>query len=456
MEPYPTQYPPREDLPPRVLVAEDDAEMLKLVQHVLAEESYRVIPARDGTEALAVLETGEFDIVLTDIRMPGTDGLEVFRRAMAKNLHQPVILMTAFGSIEAGVRAMREGAYHYLAKPFNIEDLLEVIGGAAEKIRQLRAMGQGAAPELAELPAIVYRSPVMCDLLQMTRDIATSNASVLITGSSGTGKEILARLIHRLSLRNTRPFVAVDCNAIPETLLESELFGHRRGTFTGAVADKAGIIERAHGGTLFLDEIGNLSPSIQAKLLRFLQDRRFRRVGETEERAVNIRLITASNRDLQQEVEKQTFRDDLFYRLSVIHLKIPDLKERREDIMPLVYHFIRKFNTGYQVEGVRQDAMELLVSYPWPGNVRQVENVVERAVILRKAGLIQPRDLPEEIVRGEGLSACSLEEMERRYILRLLQECRGNQSRVARILGINRRTLYRKLRKFGCEAEEPV
>jgi two-component system, NtrC family, response regulator AtoC len=429
--------------------------MLKLVQHVLAEESYSVIPARDGAEALAALETGDFDIVLTDIRMPGADGLEVFRRAMAKRLHQPVILMTAFGSIEAGVRAIREGAYHYLAKPFDIEDLLEVIGGAAEKIRQLRAMGQGAGPDLEGLPAIVYRSPAMRDLLQMTREIAASNASVLITGSSGTGKEILARIIHRLSPRDAMPFVAVDCNAIPETLLESELFGHRRGTFTGAVADKAGIIEQAHGGTLFLDEIGNLSPSIQAKLLRFLQDRRFRRVGETEERAVNIRLISASNRDLLQEIEKQTFRDDLFYRLSVIHLKIPDLQERRDDILPLVYHFIRKFNTGYQVEGVRRDAMELLVSYSWPGNVRQVENVVERAVILRKAGLIQPRDLPEEIVRGESLAACSLEEMERQYILRLLQEYRGNQSRVARILGINRRTLYRKLRKFGYEASEP-
>ena len=253
--------------------------------------------------------------------------------------------------------------------------------------------------------------------------------------------------------------LAVDCNAIPETLLESELFGHRRGSFTGATSDKRGLVEEAGEGTLFLDEIGNISPVVQAKLLRFLQERRFRRVGDTEERAANVRLISATNTDLNLAVEKGTFREDLFYRLSVIPLRIPDLKDRREDIAPLAYHFVRKFNTGYKIEGIRKDALELLLEYPWPGNVRQIENVIERAVILRKAGLIQPRDLPEEIAsRTAPPSAKSLEETEREYILQLLRECNGNQTQVSRILGINRRTLYRKLRKYNAEAagaEEP-
>ena len=434
--------------PIRVLVAEDDEEMLNLIVRILTDEGYQVIPVRDGLEATRILDGGGFDIVLSDVRMPGASGMEVLGRAMAKHLHQPVVLMTAFGSIESAVQAMRDGAYHYLAKPFDIEDLVTVISGAAEKIRQLREMEREIVVPGGFVFPIVFRSVVMKELLLLVQEIADSSATVLLTGNSGTGKELLARTIQGMSTRKTRPFVAVDCNAIPESLLESELFGFRRGAFTGAVTNKQGIIEQANGGTLFLDEIGNLSLSVQAKLLRFLQERTYRRIGEVDEQSVDIRLITATNRDLLAEVQKGTFREDLYYRLSVILLKLPDLKDRREDIAPLVYFFIRKFNRGYQVDGVRQDAMDLLVDYAWPGNVRQLENVLERAVILRKAGLIQPRDLPEEIVQTRAASARSLEEMERQYILRLFRECSGKQSRVARILGINRRTLYRKLRKF--------
>ncbi len=438
--------------PIRILVAEDDDEMRELILRVLADEGYAVVVARDGNEAMSLLEGGAFDLVLSDVRMPGSDGMDVLRRAIARRLHQPIILMTAFGSIETAVEAMREGAYYYLAKPFDLDDLLEIVGGAAARIREQRAFGtERADPGEAAFP-IVFRSRVMADLLHMAREVAASHASVLITGSSGTGKELLARAIHRASRRAGGPFVAVDCSAIPETLMESELFGHRRGSFTGAVGDKPGIIEHAERGTLFLDEVGNLSLPVQAKLLRFLQERRFRRIGDVEERSVDVRLISATNQDLLALVGKGLFRQDLYYRLSVIPLRLPDLRDRRDDVPPLIYHFIRKFNAGYQVEGVRPDALDLLVDYDWPGNVRQLENAIERAVILRRAGLIQPRDLPDEVVQGHRaphLAGRSLEELERRYILELLEGCRGNQSRVARILGINRRTLHRKLLKYG-------
>ena len=443
----------------RILVAEDDEQMVDLLVRVLGEEGYEVTAVRDGAQALAKLEQDPgFDLVLTDLRMPGVDGMELLRRAMARQLRQPVILMTAFGSIESAVQAMREGAYHYLAKPVHIEDLLEIVGSAADVVRQQRGAESAIPGGNASFFPIVFRSASMASLLKMAYEVAASSASVLITGSSGTGKELLARAIHGLSPRASKPFVAVDCNAIPETLLESELFGHRRGAFTGATSDKRGLVEEASEGTLFLDEIGNISQVVQAKLLRFLQERRFRRVGDTEERVVNVRLISASNRDLREAVEQGDFREDLFYRLSVIPLRIPDLKDRREDIAPLAYHFVRKFNSGYKIEGIRKDALELLLEYPWPGNVRQIENVVERAVILRKAGLIQPRDLPEEITTRTAMPAAkSLEETERDYILQLLRECNGNQTQVSRILGINRRTLYRKLRKYSSEvgSEEP-
>jgi DNA-binding NtrC family response regulator len=439
--------------PVRILVAEDDAEMLELLSRVLREEGFRVLPASDGHQALARIEEGDFDLVLSDVRMPGPDGMEVLRRAMASRLHQPVILMTAFGSISSAVEAMRAGAFHYLTKPFNLDDLLEIVNGAATQIRQLRSIHAEAGD--AAFP-IVFRSPAMARLLAMAGEVAPTMASVLIAGASGTGKELLARAIHAISGRGQRPFVPVDCGAIPEGLMESELFGHKRGAFTGSVADKAGIVEEADGGTLFLDEVGNLPASMQAKLLRFLQDRRFRRVGDAVERSVDLRVVSATNRDLSEAVAEGAFREDLYYRLAVISLAIPALRERREDIPPLVYHFIRQFNAeaGYAVEGVRQDALELLVDHAWPGNVRQLENVIERAVILRKAGLVQPSDLPPEMgSNAAGDSSRSLDELERQHILQLLEECGGNRSRVARILGISRRTVYRKLRQYGIDPE---
>lgn len=431
-----------------VLVAEDDPDMLELLRRVLSEDGYTVLPARDGHEAQALLDAGRFDIVLTDVRMPGPDGLSLLRRAMAAKLHQPVILMTAFGSIGDAVQAMHEGAYHYLAKPFDLEQLLEVVGGAAEQIRELRAL---AGPPEEEFFPIVFRSQAMARLLAMARDVAASNATILIQGSTGTGKELLARAIHRLSRRAGGPFVPVDSSAIPETLLEAELFGYRRGAFTGAVEDRAGIIEQAAGGTLFLDEVANLSPQVQSKLLRFLQERRYRRLGDAREAVVDVRVISASNRRLTDLVADGGFREDLYYRLAVIPIELPDLKDRGEDIPPLVYHIIRRCNQegGYRVEGMRRDALDAVLAYPWPGNVRQLENAIERAVILRKAGLLQPSDLPADVPRPAAEERePTLAELEQRHIQRLLVEHGGNQSRVARLLGIDRRTLHRKLKLY--------
>jgi DNA-binding NtrC family response regulator len=431
-----------------VLVVEDDAAMLDLVCQVLSEAGYGVLRARHGHEAARLIDQGQFDLMVTDIRMPGPDGMALLRRALARRLSQPVILMTAFGSVDAAVEAMREGAYYYISKPFEMDDLCDIVASAAARVRQLQAVRNAEGTD-GFFP-IVFRSGAMRELLAMARDVAASNGTIMLTGSSGTGKELLARAIHGMSQRAGRPFVAVDVGAIPEGLAESELFGHTRGAFTDAVGDKRGIIEQADHGTLFLDEVGNLSLGVQAKLLRFLQERRLRRVGAVEERTVDVRLITATNQDLQTLIGRGAFREDLFYRLSVIPLVLPDLRDRREDIAPLVYHFIRKFNRDYRVEGIAPDALDLLTRHAWPGNVRQLENAIERAVILRKAGLIQVRDLPEEIARPPSAfrrGGVSLGELEQRYIEELLEECGGNQSQVARILGINRRTLYRKLRK---------
>lgn len=438
----------------RILVAEDDEQMLDLVRRVLSDEGYEVTAVRDGAQALARLEAQPaVDLVLTDIRMPGVDGMELLRRAMARQLRQPVILMTAFGSIDSAVQAMREGAYHYLAKPVHIEDLLAIVRGATDVVLQQRGAESALPVGAASFFPVVFRSEAMAALLRTAHDVATSAATVLVTGSRGTGKELLARAIHGLSPRASGPFVVARCGAIPEALLESELFGCRRGALPAATSDKRGLLEEASGGTLYLDEVGSLSPLVQAKLLALLQERRFRRVGETEERTANVRLVSASGKDLRGAVEKGAFREDLFYGLSVVPLEIPDLKDRREDIAPLAYHFVRKFNAGYKIDGIRRDALELLIEYPWPGNVPQMENVIERAVVLRKSGLVQPRDLPEEISsRSAPPSAKSLEETEREYILQLLRECNGNQTQVSRILGINRRTLYRKLRKYNSEA----
>ncbi|OGQ93128.1 MAG: hypothetical protein A2284_05595 [Deltaproteobacteria bacterium RIFOXYA12_FULL_61_11] len=435
-----------------VLVAEDDQEMLELIENVLTEEGYQVLTANNGTDALAALERRDYDVVVTDLKMPGASGLEVLRRARASYLRQPVVVMTAFGSIETAVQAMKEGAYSYITKPFDLEELLAVMAEIAEQVRahrQLRDKGEsGEAPAFP----IVFRSKVFRRVLAIVHEVAESNASVLLGGETGTGKELIARELHLRSSRAKGPFIPVDVNTIPDALFESELFGHKRGAFTGAVQDKPGLLEQADHGTLFLDEIGEMGPAAQAKLLRFLQERRCRRVGDTKEHCVDVRLVSATHRDLSAMIGTGQFREDLFYRLAVIPINLPALRERPEDITPLAYHFLRMFNKGFSVEGFRQDALELLASFPWPGNVRQLENAVEHAVIMRKTGLIKRDDFPAWITtsgNAQHTDLRTLEEVERGYILELLDRCQGNRSKTAKILGINRRTLLRKLAVYN-------
>ena len=391
------------------------------------------------------------DLVIADADFTGGAAQVLEHLLDGKGFEPPLILASNRPTVTQAVQSMRAGAADYVALPVSSVELDRVVSVASVQARQLRSLRTSAGSMDPSLP-LVFQSAGMTELLGLVREIADSKASVLIQGASGTGKELLARSLHMLSARHEGPFVVVDSSAIPETLLESELFGYRRGAFTGADRDKPGIIESADGGTLFLDEVGNLSPQVQAKLLRFLQERTLRRVGDVHERSVDIRLLSASNRDIRAAAADGSFREDLYYRLSVFTLDVPPLRDRSDDIPVLAAHFIHRHNveSGYRVDGIHPDAMEALVSYPWPGNVRQLENIVERAVILRRAGAIQLADLPDELVQDTigPQGAQSLHEIEREHVLRLLDECGGNKSQVARILGISRRTVYRKLKAW--------
>ncbi|RMF91368.1 MAG: sigma-54-dependent Fis family transcriptional regulator, partial [Nitrospinota bacterium] len=371
-----------------------------------------------------------------------------------------VVMMTAFGSVDSAVEAMKAGAYDYLSKPFKIEELLLILERALEKWRlhkevtSLRHEVWGRY----QFDNLIGKSKSMQDLFELIQRIAKAKTTVLIYGKSGTGKELVAKAIHYNSPRREKPFVTVNCAALPESLLESELFGHVKGAFTGATSNRKGLFEEATGGTVFLDEIGEISPALQVKLLRVLQEGEVKRVGQTSSIKVDFRLIAATNRDLSEAVRQGTFREDLYYRLNVISLSLPELKDRKEDIPLLANHFVKKYARQAQspVEGISKEAMDLLLRYPWPGNVRELENVIERAVTLGKGPLITPEDLPD-LVREEHRQEyeallegdLSLEELEKEYIRRTLQKTRGHQTKTAAILGIDRRTLYRKIRKYG-------
>lgn len=447
----------------RVMVVEDDKGMCELLEFSLARRSYDVAALTSPNEAPEMVISGEFDAVVTDLNMPGVNGIELCERLAACSPNLPVIVITAFGTLDSAVAAMRAGAYDFITKPFEIEQLVLALDRAIQHKRlqeEVRRLRESAGIPDADT-SLIGDSTAMRAVRALIRRVADTDSSVLINGETGTGKELVARELHRYSSRRHSPFVAINCAAMPEPLLESELFGHTRGAFTDARADRAGLFIQAHGGTLFLDELGNMPLELQPKILRALQERQVRPVGANQEFAFDARLVSATNTDLESAVDEGRFRQDLYFRINVVNIHIPPLRERGSDVLLLAQHFVRIFEDRMKkgVKGFVHGAAEKLQSYDWPGNVRELQNSVERAVALATHELIMVEDLPEKIrnYRPTHLQVPSdnpselitLEELERRYILRVLDAVHGNKTDAARILGLDRKTLYRKLERFG-------
>jgi two-component system response regulator AtoC len=450
-------------VPDRILVVDDDEALRESLALLLAAEGYDVVTAGDAPAALACLET-PVDVVLCDVRMPGMDGLELLPELIRRLPGAPVLLMSAYGSGDLAVEALKRGAFDYLAKPFQPAEVMLAIRKARERerLRRSNALLQRDVSRAVGDRPIVAASPPMIDLLELLERAAEYKATVLLTGESGTGKEVLARAIHAQSGRRQQAFVAVNCGAIPEALLESELFGHARGAFTGADRARRGLFVEADGGTLFLDEIGELPPSLQVKLLRVLQEEEVRPIGESKPLSVNVRVIAATSRDLEREVAAGRFREDLFYRLDVFRVRVPPLRERREDVPLLVDHFIARFREtlGRPVRTIADDALDRMLEHSWPGNVRELENVIERAMILADGDRITLAELPEAIAAPRSASEAkpasgdfSMRRARRRFesdlIRRALEATGGNRTRAAKLLEISYRALLYKIKEHG-------
>ena len=451
----------REEMSDRVLIVDDDESLRESLELVLAAEGFEVVTAADGPAALGRLETSSFDVVLCDVRMPGMDGIELLPQLVRRLPGTTVIMMSAYGTQELAALAMNRGAYDYLTKPFRPAEVVLTIRKARERER-LRRANQALRREVqratGERP-IVATSEAMIELLELMERAAGFKSTVLVTGESGTGKEVLARAIHAQSPRRNEPFVAVNCGAIPETLLESELFGHAKGAFTGADRARRGLFVEADGGSLFLDEIGEIPTALQVKLLRVLQEEEVRPLGETKARSVDVRVIAATARNLEAEVAAGRFREDLFYRLNVVQLEVPPLRERPRDVPLLADHFIAHFRAtlGKPVRAISDEALERLVAYRWPGNVRELENVIERAVILADGDTLTLRELPQNVVvadASEGTTPdLSLKRARRAAevdaIRRALRATDGNRTHAARLLQISHRALLYKLKEYS-------
>lgn len=452
-----------------ILVADDEENICLLLKKMLGKQGYQVFTARDGEEA--VKKTGEFkpDLLIMDLKMPGKDGLEALKVLKEMKSQTTVIMMTAHASIKTAVEAIKQGAYDYITKPFEMEEMLLLVEKALE-CRRLTEENSYLRQEPVEgtgLGGIIGNGPKMQEVYHFIEQVAPTDAKVLILGESGTGKELVAKAIHFCSQRKSGPFVKVNCAALPETLLESELFGHEKGSFTGAINRKLGRFELAHRGTLFLDEIGEINQATQVKLLRVLQEQEFERVGGTSTIKVDVRVVAATNKNLEKEVAEGRFRDDLYYRLNVVSLCLPPLRERKEDILLLVEHFLQKFNNsmGKKIKELSPETWQLLKNYHWPGNVRELENAVERAVVLSSSSTILPNSLPQSIGRnnieqeqknldGLDLKLNSLKEVEKQLIKKTLEETDGNRAKAAKILGISLRTLQYKLKEYQDETAE--
>jgi len=446
----------------KITVIDDEPAMLRVISRTLGTEGFSVASFTDATEAMKHVRADPPDMVITDLMMPEMDGFELIKKTKDVSEDIMVVVITAYSSIETAVKAMKLGAYDFIPKPFDPDHLLMIVKRAVEN-HLLRLENIGLKERLKKrdyLEDIIGTSQLIQDIKETIRKIRNTDANVLITGESGTGKELVARAIHFGSRRSENPFLPINCGALPDELLESELFGYERGAFTGATSDKKGLFEMAHGGTLFLDEVESISLKMQVKLLRFLQDRSFIPLGSNSPREVDVRVIAATNEDLNEAIREGRFRKDLYYRLNVIPIKMPPLRERRQDIPLLARHFINRFSQreGKVISGISDDAMEALLRYSWDGNVRELENTIERIIILKEGGLIGFDDLPEEIQNFNGkqslISASlpptmTLEQVEALYIKTVLDSVGGNKSRASRILGIDYTTLLRKLKTIG-------
>jgi len=452
--------------PATLLVADDDPGLRESLERTLTREGYRVVLASDGRAALERVQAGGVDLIVTDLKMPGLTGLELLRAAKAIMPDVDVILLTAFGTVEEAVKAMKDGAYDFLTKPFRREQLIKLIDKALER-RDLIEQNRALKKQLEDLRAkgqMIGASPSWRRMLTLVEQTADSSATILIQGESGTGKELVARSIHERSARRNGPFVAVNCAALPETLLESELFGYEKGAFTGAAGRKEGRFELAHGGTLFLDEVGDLSLVTQPKILRVLQEGEFERLGGTRTLQVDVRIVAATNQDVAEMVKEKRFREDLYYRLNVITVRVPPLRERPEDIRVLAQHYLRVYGAknGRKLEGFTGEAIDRLEAYAWPGNVRELENLIERSVLLARKDRIDAEDLPEEVMGVKRpprdaileLIGTPLADIEQRLLDETLRITGGNKTQAAKLLGIDVRTVARKLERRGDDLAE--
>jgi len=446
----------------RLLVVDDERIALANLKHVLGKAGYEVTATSSGARALEMLDEQPFDAVLTDLRMEQVDGMQVLRHCRERGVDAEVIVITGFATPESAVEAMREGAFYYIVKPFRLDEVRKVVAEAVEKSR-LRRENRDLRSRLDSLEGrgrIVTQDETMLRLLDTARQVAPTDCNVLVVGDTGTGKELLARHVHDASRRARGPFVAINCGAFSEDLLANELFGHEKGAYTGATGQKTGLVEAAQGGTLFLDEVTEMTPAMQVKLLRLLQEREFLRLGASAPVPADVRFVAATNRDPQQAVKDGVFRQDLYFRLNVVTLKLPALAARKADIPLLCASFLHRYSAlmGKEVEAVAPEALDLLMAYDFPGNVRELENLIERGVAVATSGRIEAAHLPEE-VRGAGAPAprgrdgtiLTLEEMERNYIRWVLDELGGNQQAAAQRLGIDRVTLWRKLKRYALE-----
>lgn len=447
-----------------ILVVDDEKNYLVVLEALLGSEGYEIVTALDAKKAIATAGEADLDLIITDMKMPGMTGMELLEKIKSIKPELPVIMMTAFGTIEMAVEAMRKGAYDYIQKPFENEQLKLTVKKALNNYRLIKEnrLLTEALSERFKFGNIVGKSKQMKKIYDLIEKVSPSKASVLITGPSGTGKELIAKAIHYRSNRKDRPFISINCGALTETLLESELFGHEKGAFTGAVAMKKGRFELADGGTLFLDEVGDMPASLQVKLLRVLQEMEFERVGGTKTIQVDVRIISASNRNIKEDVAESAFREDLYYRLNVIHMEVPSLKERVDDIPLLVRHFIAKFSEDDSV-GVElaPEVWKTLYSYPWPGNVRELENIIERAMVLNSSGAITVADLPDELTGAETQFDLdrfipssltmpeALEKIEEKLLRRALAQCNNVQSHAAKNLGITKSLIQHKMKKYN-------